>query len=183
MSCTSVETPVIMQTPTPTPTALVKTIEDYAKESYPVKGYDPRYSEVIKLLSKNYPLTLPCETELFLKAIINAESNFNNASVYKEPPPLNINSIGFFQLSLSDAKIYGCKFKTEADIQNPILNIECAFKIFTKLSKKYPNESIWEYGGRYFSTLRWNVYPKWATKKQSGFNRIRSYLSKNGCEI
>lgn len=165
------------------PSEKEKTIEDWAKESYPVKGWDPRYDVVIASLLKKFPVTLPCEPVLFLKAIISAESNFNNASRYMEPPPLSQYSIGLFQLSLTDARIYGGLFKTEKEIENPILNIDCAIKIMNKLQFNHPAESPWESLGRYWSVCRWDRYSKWKGKNQAGFKRVREYLRRNGVTL
>jgi hypothetical protein len=159
-----------------------KTIADYSKETYPVKGWDARYSEVIKLLEKEFPITVPCGTELFLKAVINAESSFNNASRYMEPAPLNRYSIGFFQLSLSDSKNYGgCLFTTEKEIENPIYNLHCAMKIMNRLQTKYPALNVWASLGKYWSVLR--RAKEWPGKSQSGYNRVKSYLASNGCML
>lgn len=164
------------------PVVVEKTVADYAKETYPVKGWDIRYSEVIKLLEKEFPITVPCGTELFLKAVISAESNFNNASYYMEPAPLNRYSIGLFQLSLSDSKNYGgCMFKTEKEIENPIYNLHCAMKIMHTLQKKRPYENVWQSLGRYWSVLRREEY--WPGKPQSGYLRFKKYLENNGCTI
>jgi hypothetical protein len=166
----------------PTP---IKQVVDYAKETYPVKGWDSRYSEVIKLLEKEFPITVPCGTEPFLKAVINAESSFNNASYYKEPAPLNVYSIGLFQLSFHDAANYGIKdfLKAEKDLENPVKNIYLAMLIMNRLQTKYPAENSWESLGRYWSTLRDDKYPKWKGKNQSGVKRVKKYLSECGCII
>lgn len=162
-----------------------KTLNDYIKETYLVKGWDPRYGEVIKLLSPQLPIKAPCDLEIFLKAIINAESGFNNKSYYKEPAPLNRNSIGFFQLSLSDAKNYGIKgmFNSEKDFENPIKNIYLAMVIMNRLQTKHPEYNVWEALGLYWSVCRWNRYTKWKGKTQSGVNRVLDYLENNGVRI
>lgn len=188
-ACTTGKPNLQVEAPTNTqiqePAPQLKTISDYAKETYPVKGWDSRYSEVIKLVNKEFPVKAPCELELFLKAIINAESGFNNKSYYLEPAPLNVNSIGFFQLSLQDAKNYGIKdmFVTEKDFENPVKNIYAAMLIMNRLQTKHPTENVWESLGRYWSCLRDDRWPKWAGKNQSGFNRVRTYLEKYGCVI
>ena len=162
---------------------VVKTVADYSEEIYPQKGWDVRYDQVIDLLVKDYPLVLPCETKLFLKAMTYAESSHNNQSYYMEPPPLSRYSIGLFQLSLSDAKYYPCLFKTEKEIENPILNIDCAIKIMHRLQTKYPAQSAWEQLGRYWSICRWEKYTMWKGKSQSGFLRFKKYLASSGCVI
>lgn len=166
------------------PKPKVKTIADYSAETYPVKGWDARYSEVIAMLQKQTPIESPCQSvETFLKAIINAESSFNNASRYMEPAPLSQLSIGLFQLSLTDNKNHGCTFLSEKDIENPIKNIDCAFKIFVDLKKRLPTQNLWERGGAYWSVLRDAKWPKWKNKNQSGFIRFKKYAEANGCPL
>lgn len=167
----------------PQPIKPEKNIQDYASEAYPIRNWDPRYSEIIKLLLSTYQVKFPCNAELTLKGIINAESGFNNASYYMEPAPLNKYSIGFFQLSLSDAKYYGCLFKTEKEIENPVYNLDCAIKIMHKLQTKYPTLSFYEAQGKYWSVLRWNKYSVWAGKTQSGWERVRKYWANAGCTV
>lgn len=167
----------------PATVVVEKTIADYAAATYPAKGWADDYNAMIDLLLKSYPLKTPCEPKLFLKAMAYAESSHNNSSYYMEPAPLNKYSIGLFQLSLTDAKYYPCLFKTEKEIENPALNIDCAIKIMHKLQTKYPSESVYEQLGRYWSILRWDAYSKWVGKSQNGFIRFRKYLSENGCKL
>lgn len=160
-----------------------KTVEDFKKQVYPVKGWDSEYDKVLDILLKKMPLKTPCETKLFLKAIISAESGFDNSVVFREPAPLNQNSIGFFQLSMTDKRGYGCDFTDEKSIQNPIRNLECGVMVLYKLQTINHTENIWQFGGRYFSTLRWNKYSKWSGKRQNGVNDVLTYLKGSGCAL
>jgi hypothetical protein len=54
------------------------------------------------------------------------------AARYDEPG-LAEDSIGLMQLSLSDARIYGCAFASERDIMDPARNLECSVRILSRL--------------------------------------------------
>jgi len=67
-----------------------------------------------------------------ISAVAKRESGFNPTTRYDEPG-LDEDSIGLMQLSLGDARIYGCSFTSEADISDPAKNLECAVRIMTRL--------------------------------------------------
>ena len=71
-------------------------------------------------------------TEL-LGSMAKWESGFDPNQVYRES--FGVNSIGLLQLSVSD-KAYGCDFKTEADVKDPLKNISCAVRIMEKWTLK-----------------------------------------------
>lgn len=69
-------------------------------------------------------------------------------------------SAGLLQLSLDDAKYYGCEFKTMNDLFNPRLNLRCGVKIMNRwviedgvIAKGYSNKNA-RGGARYWSVLR-----------------------------
>jgi hypothetical protein len=68
-----------------------------------------------------------------ISAIAKHESDFNPHGIFEEPPPTSELSIGLMQLSLSDAKEYHCDFTTEAQIEDPRSNLECAVRILAAL--------------------------------------------------
>lgn len=88
-----------------------------------------------------------------LAAMAKFESGFDPNQVYRES--FGVNSIGLLQLSVSD-KAYGCAFKTEADVKDPIKNIQCAVKILKKwvLSDGVISSGSNKGGARYWSVLR-----------------------------
>jgi hypothetical protein len=66
------------------------------------------------------------------------ESSWNPATVFAEPPPLNVDSIGLLQLSYEDkgyAKFCDLSRKTNS-LKNPIKNLECGVRIMAYWLKK-----------------------------------------------
>lgn len=176
--------PPVVIPPVVVPVPVGGSVNEYKAHIYPVKGWDAEYSAVVKILQAKMPIDSPCtNVETFLKAVVSAESGFDRTNVFMEPAPLNQKSIGLFQLSLTDKANYKCDFSNENEIKNPIKNIECAYLIFAKLKKSYPSENIWQYGGRYWSVLRWDKFSKWSGKRQSGVKEVLSYTKKNGCNL
>jgi hypothetical protein len=168
----------------PTPQELVDKLLAIDPAKFPETPHwaVPEYEQIILETLKLFPVKqLPCSPIVTFKGIVNAESSFKKSSRYLES--FGVYSIGLMQLSVSDEKRYFCGFKTEADVINPIRNLYCGVKVFHTLENKYPKESFYEYGGRYFSTLRWDRYPVWKGKTQSGWNRVRDYWKKNGCLV
>jgi hypothetical protein len=167
----------------PTPQELVDKLLSIDPARFPeTPHWGPEYEQIILETLKLFPVKqLPCEPITTFKGIVNAESGFKKSSRYLES--FGVYSIGLMQLSVSDEKRYFCGFKTEADVINPIRNLYCSVKVFNTLENKYPKESFYEYGGRYFSTLRWNKYKVWEGKTQSGWQRVRDYWQKNGCLV
>ena len=93
---------------------------------------------------------------VFISAMAKRESNFNPHSIYAEPAPLNQNSIGLLQLSLTDNRSYGCSFANEADIEDPRKNLECGVRI---MARRLANGEIGGGGNHhglaaYWATLR-----------------------------
>jgi hypothetical protein len=97
--------------------------------------------------------------------------------VFREPAPLNINSVGLLQLSLSDVKNYKAEhlgITSEEDLKDPIKNLQLGLLIMSKLHQKHPTLNVYQVGGKYWSALRWNIY--WPGKRQDGFERFRKAL-------
>jgi hypothetical protein len=157
-------------TPVPKPTLQDLLATQISK--WPTTGWLAEYDFTVQETLKLAPIAkLPCSNTF--QAIAKAESNFKRDTVYMEPAPLHINSIGLLQLSLSDQKNYklDCKWKTEEDLKHPIKNLYCGVQILSALERKYPALNFYQYGGKYWSTLRQAKY--WPGKKQSGYERFK----------
>ncbi len=107
-----------------------------------------------------------------------AESGCSNTSVYKEPAPLNYESIGLYQLSPEDHRGYPECSPNRADYFIAEKNTECKNAIEKKLRSKYPTLSYQLALGKYWSVLRG---PEWGDKQRTGFARFKSYAAKKGC--
>lgn len=86
------------------------------------------------------------------------ESSYNPKAVYHEPPPLNIDSLGLFQLSYTDGFKWCSLDKSKNSLLDPINNINCTIPELAMLMQK---DSVvtsrvkpWKGGSRYWSTLR-----------------------------
>lgn len=121
----------------------------------------------------------PCDEDVFWWAVMQAESGGNPLHIFNEPPPLNQESIGLFQLSTTDSS-YGCSSKRE-DYFDPVKNTDCKNKIAAKLRSKYPHENWSQSLGRYWSTLR---TPKdWPNARTTPFKSFKYYAGKKGCIV
>lgn len=65
-------------------------------------------------------------------AMIKFESDFNPHSIYHEPPPLGVDSVGLLQLSYEDQHNYHLEplDKGQKSLEDPLVNIRCGLKIF-----------------------------------------------------
>lgn len=89
------------------------------------------------------------------------ESAWNPKTVFKEPAPLNNESIGLLQLSQSDAKNYAsiaqCKpLAVRSNLMDPLINLDCGLRIMAQWIAKdgaitTPNNLG---AARYWSVLR-----------------------------
>lgn len=153
---------------------------------WPLVGWVPEYDIAVKQAAKGLPFpAFPCGKDVVsvVKAMASAESSFKRTTVYQEPPPPKgpgTKSIGLLQLSLGDQKNYklDCGWKSDEDIKHPIKNLYCGVNMLSKLHQKYPKESFYRSGGRYWSVLRSKTEPAWAEKNQSGHQR---FLKALGC--
>jgi hypothetical protein len=71
-------------------------------------------------------------------AMANFESSWNPHCIYREPPPLGIDSVGLLQLSYEDEPIYHLEAlnRKEKSLEDPLVNLRCAVKIMAKLASK-----------------------------------------------
>ncbi len=90
--------------------------------------------------------------------IIKKESNFKPGLVFREPAPLNYNSVGLLQLSQVDAEARARGY-SENDLKDPYKNIEVGIKIMERqllkdkcISCKVGN--TWKGLAAYWSTIR-----------------------------
>ncbi len=137
------------------------------------------YSE-LALLPDVELSSIPCKTlktkdcvAQMMSIMAKYESNFDPRSVYHEPPPLGVDSIGLFQLSIESEKTL-CSLKSKEDLKDPELNIRCAVKVLAKWVDKdgvlYGGQkNAWRGGSRYWSVLR---------TTSGSYSKIMSYLSK-----
>jgi hypothetical protein len=98
--------------------------------------------------------------ELFV-AMSKFESDWDPKNVFKEPPPLGVNSIGLLQLSLKDQEGYPVapRIDDENKLKDPILNLDWAITIFARLLKRdgvvaTSNGNAHRGAARYWSVLR-----------------------------
>jgi hypothetical protein len=105
-----------------------------------------------------------------ISAIAKYESDFNPSASFDEPPPLEEDSIGLMQLSLSDAKDFHCGFKTESEIEDPRRNLDCAVRILDHL---IPSGGL--IGGR-LETERIGAAFYWAVLNENGHPDSRAFI-------
>ncbi len=118
----------------------------------------------------------------FISAMADEESGFDANQKYTEKFPDSKGnrqvSLGLLQVSLDDAGIYGCEFKTEADALDPRKNLECGVRILSKqiardgVIAEGSKASNAKGGARYFSTLR--TGPNDGPKKDKIFARAKA---------
>lgn len=85
-------------------------------------AFCPRYAQLSPRDRKQFWI-------LLISGIAERESSFNARASLQEPLPLSERSIGLLQLSLTDAEDFGCHFTTEAQIESPADNLDCAVHI------------------------------------------------------
>lgn len=122
----------------------------------------------------------PCPYEDFMWALMMQESSGNPRAVYMES--FNVESLGLFQVSLQDkGPRYKCNFTDRESVFDPKRNRDCADKILARLRVEFPNDNVWQMGGRYFSTLRHPTY--WKDARKAPFEGFKKYLTQRGCII
>lgn len=88
------------------------------------------YCSNYNALSKEFRVNVWAE---LVSAIAKFESAWNTGSVYHEPPPLSVDSIGLLQMSIGDSYA-GCPKSGSGDqLKDPIKNLECGFSAMVKL--------------------------------------------------
>ena len=122
----------------------------------------------------------PCSEEVFWHAVCMAESGCNPKSVYMEPPPLRYESLGLYQTSPEDSRVYPECSPNRADHLTVEGGTRCKDGIVKKLRSSYPSLSYQLALGKYWSVLRG---PEWGSRQRSGFARFKSYVLKMGCVL
>lgn len=95
---------------------------------------------------------------------------------------------GLYQLSITDAELYGCPFKKGSDLFNPDLNTLCKDLIEASLKKQHPTEP-WDIAlARYWGTMRSHNNPYWKEyfikyPKHNGYVNLQKYAKELGCVI
>lgn len=115
--------------------------------------------------------TKDCVAQL-MSIMAKYESGFDPKNVYHEPPPLGVDSIGLFQLSIESEKSL-CSLKSKDDLKEPITNIKCAVKVLSKWVQKDGvlfggQKGAWRGGSRYWSVLR---------TTSGSYSKIMNYMS------
>lgn len=125
-----------------------------------------RASDVNEFFPNYYALTTRARVRAWASlicAMTKYESSYNPHSIYHEPPPLGVDSIGLLQLSYEDEANYkslGSPFplnKSNKDLEDPIKNLEMGAKILAHwIEKDGCITSENNHGGaRYWSVLRY----------------------------
>ncbi len=121
----------------------------------------------------------PCNYDDFMWAVMMAESGGDTNARYVESN--GEVSGGLFQMSVGDAQRYGCKFKLEIDLYNPIYNRDCAEKAMTKLRKMYPALSYQLALGKYWAVLRGTEWGK--DMRPIAWGNFVKFAKSRGCFI
>ncbi|EGF89751.1 lytic transglycosylase, catalytic [Asticcacaulis biprosthecium C19] len=93
-------------------------------------------------------------------AIARYESNYNPHTIYHEPAPLNVDSVGLFQLPYEDGFTWCTLNRTAKSLEDPINNIRCAVPKMARLIAKDKVVTAGSTGAnaqglaRYWSTVR-----------------------------
>jgi hypothetical protein len=128
---------------------------------------------------KEPPAFYPCEYETFMWAVMMAESGGNPRAVYMES--WGEESLGLYQLSVSDSKRYAdCPSSRDA-LFDPILNTKCKDSVIKKLRYLHPDENWSQVGGRYWSVLRHPTY--WPKARTLPYLNFKKYAASKGCII
>jgi hypothetical protein len=61
------------------------------------------------------------------------ESSYKAETVYHEPPPLGVDSVGLFQLSYEDNMKWCSMNKAKGNLKDALVNIQCAVPMMAKL--------------------------------------------------
>lgn len=111
---------------------------------------------------------------LVIASVSCPESGYNPKEVYKEPPPLNVESIGLMQLSYEDVQGHKrCELdKSKLNAYDPKINLRCAVVILDDEMKRL-NALFSPYS--YWSTLQTDQPTKLA-KTMAQFNKYKSQL-------
>lgn len=108
--------------------------------------------------------TLPVELQIKLwselvVAIAHFESNWKPHTIFHEPPPLGVDSVGLLQLSYEDQPIYKLESldRIAKSLEDPVVNIRCGVKIMATLVAKDSTVAT-SVGGKHRGAARyWSV--------------------------
>ena len=121
----------------------------------------------------------PCKEADFKWAMVETESGHNPKSVYMEA--WGEESLGLYQLSVTDSLRYeGCP-NNKQGLFNPDLNTKCAENIMSKLRILHPTENIFQNYGRYWSCVRNPKY--WPNAARIPWNNFVKYAATRGCKL
>jgi hypothetical protein len=121
-----------------------------------VAHFCPAYASLSASDKKNFWVYL-------LSGLTELESDFNPAATFTEnfrdQNGRLVESVGLLQLSIGDAAIYGCRFRSTADMEDPYKNLDCGLKILNRWVGSDRaiggrNGAAFLGGARYWSTLR-----------------------------
>ena len=113
------------------------------------------------------------------------ESDWKPDSIYHEPPPLSVDSIGLLQLSYEDEGPYLLPVhlsRENRDLENPLINLQCGVAIMEQLEALKGQfvgkdaEGNWTGLSIYWSTLRNTVKSKGRIVPRRAFREIREYM-------
>jgi hypothetical protein len=117
-------------------------------------SFIPGYSA----LSPEMKIRFWCELVI---AIAWFESSWNPRSIYHEPPPLGVDSVGLLQLSYEDQDHYDLEHldRQARRLEDPLVNLRCGVKILAKLvadNRVVERSEGKKYSGaaRYWSVMR-----------------------------
>jgi len=71
----------------------------------------------------------------FVIAVAKFESNWDPHSIYHEPPPLGVDSVGLLQLSYEDQSAYQLEplDRRQRSLEDPLVNLRCGVEIMAHL--------------------------------------------------
>lgn len=126
-----------------------------AKAPADVATFCPAYSKLSEGDRRNFWVYL-------LSGMTEFESGHNPAVTYKEnfkdAKGNYVISRGLLQISIESGNAYGCGFKTEQEIHDPIKNLDCGLKILNRWIGSdgviSGHSTSWLGGARYWSVLR-----------------------------
>ncbi len=108
------------------------------------------------------------------------ESNFKPTTVYHEPPPLGIDSVGLLQLSYEDARHYNtlpALDRSKRSLEDPLVNLTCTVRIMEHLVSQ-DKQLAGLVGSKYKGLSRyWSVMRELkAGKARPSYTAIRAHM-------
>lgn len=177
---------VVIEPPQPPLQDPEKPVLAWAKSKYYTPEWDATlYAAIDK---NNLPLTtaIPCKKTplkqcfaLLAAKMTEYESSFNPSTEYEEEGDLKgVTSTGLFQISIVSSNSYGCGFKTQKELHNPLKNISCAVDIISKWTRQSGhliNPDLKNAKGKHIGgcSAYWSV----CRKTSKSYPKIMSYMS------